>query len=83
MAAIVVDAGGGVKAIYTEELPLGIFGSVSIRRASHVEPDAEGLWWADLSPVGGPKLGPFDLRSQAVAEETTWLSDRLAVLPID
>ena len=30
-----------------------------IRRASHVEPDEAGRWWADLSPVGGPRLGPF------------------------
>jgi hypothetical protein len=83
MMAIVVDAGGGVKAIYSEVLPLGVLGSVSIRRASHVEPDELGCWWADLSPVGGPKLGPFDLRSQALAAETTWLSDRLASLPAD
>lgn len=83
MTAIVVDAGGGVKAIYSEELQLGVLGSVSIRRASHVEPDPQGRWWADLSPVGGPKLGPFDLRSQALTEETIWLSDRLASLPIE
>ena len=83
MTAIVVDAGGAVKAIYSEELPLGVLGSLSIRRASHLEPDAQGRWWADLSPVGGPKLGPFDLRSQALAEETTWLSERMASLPMD
>ena len=41
----------------------------SITRASHVEPDAEGRWLADLTPVAGPVLGPFDLRSEALAAE--------------
>ena len=28
-----------------------------IIRASHVEPDRQGRWLADLSPVAGPVLG--------------------------
>jgi hypothetical protein len=83
MAVIVVGAGGGVKAIYSEAIPLGALGSISIRRASHVEPDARGRWWADLAPVGGPNLGPFELRSEALDAESIWLSDRLADLPLD
>ena len=39
------------------------------RRASHVEPDADGRWWADLSPVAGPRLGPFEVRSAALDAE--------------
>jgi hypothetical protein len=46
---------------------------VAIRRASQVEPDAAGLWWADLAPVGGPMLGPFARRMQALTAEQTWL----------
>ena len=83
MPAIVVDAGGRVRALYSEALELAILGRVSIRRASHVEPDDAGAWWADLAPVGGPNLGPFAMRSEALAAEETWLSDRLATLPID
>jgi hypothetical protein len=45
-----------------------------IKRASHVEPREDG-WYADLSPVGGPELGPFDLRSDALAEEVKWLEE--------
>lgn len=48
-------------------------GRLSIRRASHVEPDDHARWWADLGPVGGPRLGPFDRRSQALAEERIWI----------
>ena len=46
---------------------------LEIRRASHVEPDDDGRWFADLSPVEGPKLGPFALRSQALDAERVWL----------
>ena len=31
------------------------------------------LWWADLSPVKGPKLGPFSRRSDALQAENYWL----------
>jgi hypothetical protein len=44
-----------------------------IRRASHVEADKAGRWFADLSPVAGPVLGPFDRRSEALAAEHEWL----------
>jgi hypothetical protein len=83
MPAIVVSAGGRIRALYSEALDLAIHGRVSIRRASHVEPDDAGAWWADLAPVGGPKLGPFAKRSEALAAETIWLNERLASLPID
>jgi len=36
---------------YTEALDLAALGSLSIRRASHVEPDEQGRWWADLAPA--------------------------------
>jgi hypothetical protein len=48
-------------------------GRLTITRAGHVEPDARGGWLADLSPVGGPALGPFSRRSEALAAEQLWL----------
>lgn len=66
---------GGLHFVYDDELvPLLDLGASSIRRASHVEP-APGGWTADLSPVGGPVLGPFILRAQALAAERRWLEE--------
>jgi len=64
---------GTVRAIYAEEIDLGLLGSPSITRASHVEPDEQGRWITDLSPVGGPVLGPFHQRSDALKAEQLWL----------
>lgn len=75
---IIITPGGTVRCIYAETVDLSGLGEVSIRRASHVEPDAAGQWWADLSPVSGPKLGPFKARSQALAAEVEWLGRHLA-----
>jgi hypothetical protein len=68
-----IDPQGSIRCLYTDSVDLASLGSLSIRRASHVEPDAEGKWWADLSPVGGPELGPFDRRTEALAAEQQWL----------
>jgi hypothetical protein len=68
-----IDANGMVQCVYAELIDLTSFGTPSIRRASHVEPDEQGQWWADLSPVGGPRLGPFITRSPALDAERAWL----------
>jgi hypothetical protein len=70
---LIVRSGGAVTCIYDEAIDLASLGSLSIQRASHVEPDSSGLWFAELSPVGGPRLGPFDRRSDALAAERAWL----------
>jgi hypothetical protein len=70
---LVIDNQGAVRCIYAESIDLSVLGPLSIERASHVEPDAEGRWWADLSPAGGPTLGPFSRRSEALTAEVQWL----------
>jgi len=70
---LVIEPGGVVRCIYSEEIDLAALGSPAISRASHVEPDQQGRWWADMSPVGGGVLGPFLTRSAALAAEHTWL----------
>ncbi len=69
---LLIDPRGGVRCIYDELIPLAALGAVVIRRASHVEPTRAG-WAADLAPIGGPRLGPFPYRSQALAAEHAWL----------
>ena len=70
---LVVDPAGRIQCIYDELIDLAALGAVTIARAGHVEPDAAGRWVADLAPVGGPVLGPFPLRSGALAAERAWL----------
>lgn len=63
--------------IYGEAIDLTALGTITIRRGSHLEPDAQGQWWADLAPVDGPKLGPFFKRSDALKAEVDWLNEHL------
>ncbi|AGA26327.1 hypothetical protein [Singulisphaera acidiphila] len=70
---LVIDPAGQVHAIYDEDFDLAALGPPVIRRASHVEPGPDGRWHADLAPVAGPVLGPFDRRSEALEAERCWL----------
>lgn len=72
---LLVDRQGAVHCLYDEVIDLLTLGSIVIRRASHVEPDSEGRWWADLVLVNGPRIGPFLVRSQALAAERKWLEE--------
>ena len=62
-----------MRCVYDELLDLSSLGQVRIERGSHVEPDAEGKWYADLGPVAGPRSGPFEQRSEALEAEREWL----------
>jgi hypothetical protein len=68
---------GEVRCLYGEALDLAAIGRVAIHRASHVEPTEVGLWTADLSPIGGPLMGPFAHRTEALDAEARWLNDHL------
>jgi hypothetical protein len=72
---LVIHTDGRIRCLYDERLSLTSLGTIQIRRGSHVEPDAAGRWQADLAPVGGPRLGPFTLRSQALEAERRWLEE--------
>ena len=77
---LVVGVDGTVKCIYDEALELHEMGKLQITRASHVEPDAEGYWWADMEPSGGPALGPFRSRTEALGAERRWLMEGACVI---
>ncbi len=68
---------GEATVVYSDEIRpvLAALGPVTIARASHVEPNGDGKWEADLSPSGGPKLGPFDDHAAAIAAELAWLRE--------
>jgi hypothetical protein len=70
---LVITPSGQMRCLYDEALDLTALGILQIARASHVEPDERGWWWADLAPVQGPKLGPYRQRSEALAAERRWL----------
>jgi len=77
-ASIFVSPDGTVEFLYEDALrSLLALGRATITRASHVEPTPDGRWTADLSPRGGPLLGPFTLRQEALDAERTWLEAHL------
>ena len=77
---ILFTAEGDGRCVYDEAIDLRVLGRVTIRRGSRVESTADGCWTADLSPVGGPTLGPFAVRSDALAAERAWLAAHWLVL---
>lgn len=67
--------GGRLVFVYDDQLAdLLAAGASEVVRASHVEP-APGGWVADMGPSGGPLLGPFPLRADALGAELAWLAE--------
>lgn len=72
---------GCVTAIYDEAIDLQTLGAPTITRASHVEPNEAGQWFAQI--IDGPRLGPFSKRREALAAEVAWLlNHRLTHNPV-
>ena len=74
---LIIESSGDARCVYSDTLPLVSIGKLRIERASHVEPNEIGEWIADLSPVSGPKLGPFQRRTEAINAEVSWLHNWL------
>jgi len=84
MVKYIIEVDGTIRHIYSDdyaELDLTL-GTVDIKRASHVEPvdvsfdnrfPSESAWMADMMPVGGPVIGPFSTRAEALEAERAWL----------
>lgn len=70
---LVIAPSGTVRCVYGEDIDIHALGKAVIARGSHVEPNHEGRWLADLSPVQGPRLGPFQRRTEALLAEHSWL----------
>lgn len=75
---ISIDDNGRMQFIYNDDLAFLLeLGASETRRASHVEPGSDGKWYADMAPVSGPTLGPFDLRQTALDAEVEWLLENV------
>lgn len=74
---------GTLRYVYDDDVHkhLSKLGEVSIKRATHVEPDENGLWYADLSPVGGEKVTGFKTHQEAIDFELKWLNEHNIPLP--
>ena len=74
---LLIKADGEITAIYSDRLAeFFAEGKAETTRASHVEPKGTE-WTADMSPLGGPILGPFALRQEALDAEVRWLEEKL------
>ena len=71
---IAITPYGQTRMVFNECIDVRKLGAIKIERGSHVEPTPDGRWTADLSPVDGPILGPFDTRKEALDAEVTWLN---------
>ena len=77
----------GLVAVYDDDL-MSLFGDceMKIKRASHVEPitvDGVVKWQADMGPVGGPILSPFNTRQEALDAEKEWLKANILDKNVD
>ena len=72
---LIIQPDGSIRCVYGEVIDLHALGNLNIARGSHVEPNSTGCWFADLSPVSGPRLGPFSMRSDALTAEQAWLNE--------
>jgi len=73
---LLIKADGEITAIYSDALAeFFAEGKAETTRASHVEPSPDGGWTAAM--VDGPTLGPFRLRSEALAAEMAYLEQSL------
>ena len=76
MTAITIHVSGGALHYIHDDALTGLteMGQATVRRASHVEPHADGGWIADMTPSGGGILGRFRLRQEALDAEREWLA---------
>lgn len=74
-----IAPGGTVTTLYDELMDLTALGIMNIARASQIEPDESGRWFAQI--VDGPTLGPFARRSEALTAEVAWLTEHRLLPP--
>lgn len=80
---IFIQPDGTLRFIYSDEIAEATrdLGKHHTQRASHVEPDTDGNWTVDMSPIAGRpmNLGAHAKRSDAINAEVNWLREYLTV----
>lgn len=84
LSPVLAKVGSVTKTRASHVVPLDPVKRVAFRALRAVFPDTSrvagwtrtwvGPWVADLGPSNGPILGPFALRSTAIAAEVRWLN---------
>jgi len=75
---IKINPDGTAVMIYTEDIDVAEIGDVrSITRVSTVEPTSGNQWAADMRPIGGPVIGTFNKRSDALTAEVNWIEENI------
>jgi hypothetical protein len=70
---IIIRPNGTAEWVHADELNfLKAASPTSTRRVSDVEPEGDS-WTADMHRIGGPLLGPFLTREEALRAERLWL----------
>ena len=82
MKTLMISPTGEISFIHSDDLVEFLeLGLATIRRVSHVEPVGTE-WLVDMKPCGGPTLGPFRLRGEALAAEVAWLENEMQNGPL-
>ncbi len=77
-AVFVIDAGGLVRGLYTDEVDWPALGSLRVTRASTVEFDETRQGWVVTILKTGERFGPFARRGAAIEAEVAALTERLS-----
>ena len=82
--SIIVNADGSICFLHdddTAEFVQDLFGPVTTRRASHIEPTGDGRWYVDVGPITGTDatviVAELSRHDAAKAFEQAWVTARL------
>jgi len=76
-AVFVIEPGGLVRGLYTDEVDWPALGPLRITRASTVEFNETRQGWVVTILETGTHFGPFPRRGAAIEAEVTTLTERL------
>lgn len=77
MSLVRFNPDGSLLFIYEDEHPCLDLGRALTQRASHVEPTEDGMWQADMGPIGGPKLNKTVAREASLLSEMIWIRTKV------